>query len=370
MPSVLWRISGLAILALCCAAAASCNSSPGGGTAAGQAKRFIFLINTPDPFWDACRAGLVEGEKDFELKQAGLSITMESNDGTAQGQIDKLRQYASQSDIVGVAISVMQADNVAIIEEMRNLQSKGVKVITVDADVNVTRFRDARPYYIGTNNIVAGRVLGTATRALLKAKGVEHGGYAQFAGYIDNDNARNRMDGFKEGVGPDYTEKDRMPDETNRTRAQDNVRNAIINHSDLVALVGIWAYNGPAVAYVMNERKLRDKLTCVTFDADADSITAMEQGNMDCLCVQNPFQMGYTSVRLLKAMHTGDEATIKELFPNAGQEGGDIYTTGLRVVVPDAASPIKPELFDPKVVEFMTVTQLKEWLKKYNLKSS
>jgi ribose transport system substrate-binding protein len=171
-------------------------------------------------------------------------------------------------------------------------------------------------------------------------------------------------------VGPAYTEKDRMPDETNRTRAQDNVRNAIINHSDLVAIVGIWAYNGPAVAYVMNERKLRDKLTCVSFDADADSITQMSQGNMDCMCVQNPFEMGLMSVRLLKAMHLKDEATLKEMFPHAGQEDGDIYTTGLRIVVPDAGSPVKPDLFDPKVVEFMTLQQLKDWLKKYNLKSS
>ena len=363
------RATALVVIAAHCLAFAGCNSSsPSSG--GGSGKRLIFLINTPDPFWDACRAGLVEGATAYELEKAGLTVTMESNDGTAQGQIDKLRQYASQSDIVGVAISVIQADNVAIIEEMKNLQAKGVKIITVDGDVNTARYRDARPYYIGTNNIVAGKVLGTATKAILGSKNVTQGGYVQFAGFTDNDNARNRMDGFKEGVGSAYTEKDRMPDETNRTRAQDNVRNAIINHSDLVAIVGIWAYNGPAVAYVMNERKLRDKLTCVSFDADADSITQMSQGNMDCMCVQNPFEMGLMSVRLLKAMHLKDETTLKEMFPHAGQEDGDIYTTGLRIVVPDADSPVKPDLFDPKVVEFMTLQQLKDWLKKYKLKSS
>jgi ribose transport system substrate-binding protein len=361
-----WRLLGVALLVGPGLLLASCGKSPPGS----GSKRFIFLINNPDPFWDACRAGLVEGAKKFELEQAGLSVTMEANDGTAQGQIDRLRQYASQSDIVGVAISVIQADNVAIIEEMKNLQAKGVQVVTVDGDVNTARFRDARPYYIGTNNVVAGRVLGTATKAVLEAKGVKQGGYVQFAGFTDNDNARNRMDGFKDGVGSAYTENDRMPDETSRTRAQDNVRNAIINHNDLVAIVGIWAYNGPAVAYVMNERKLRDKLTCVTFDADADSITQMSEGNIDCMCVQNPFEMGYVSVRLLKAMHQNDQATIKEMFPSSGQENGDIFTTGLRVVVPDHKSPIKPDLFDPKVVEFMTLSQLNDWLKKYNLKSS
>ena len=35
----------------------------------------------------------------------------------------------------------------------------------------------------------------------------------------------------------------------------------------LVALVGIWAYDGPAIADVVTERKVRDKYTVVTFDA-------------------------------------------------------------------------------------------------------
>ena len=43
------------------------------------------------------------------------------------------------------------------------------------------------------------------------------------------------------------TEKDRMADEMDLPRARDNVRNAMQNHNDLVALVGIWAYNAHAI---------------------------------------------------------------------------------------------------------------------------
>lgn len=368
-----WLCSALVL----CVALVGCTSSEkpattggGSGTSSG-AKRLIFLINTPDPFWDTCNAGLKEAETQLKLADAGLSISMEANDGTAQGQIDKLRQYASQSDIVGIAISVIQADNAAIVEEMKNLQKKGVKVITVDGDVNRKLYPDARPYYIGTNNIVAGEVLGKATKAILEAKGKQSGGYVQFAGYTDNDNARNRMNGFQKGVGDAYSELDRMPDETNRTRAQDNVRNAIINHKDkLNCLVGIWAYNGPAIADVVAERKEREKFVCVTFDAAAAAIKSMEDGNMDALCVQNPFDFGFQAVRLLKAMHEQDDAVIKEMFPNPESEGGDVYTTGLRIVVPDDKSAVKPDLFDAKVVEFMTLPQFKEWLQKYKLTSS
>lgn len=372
---------GLSVLMLAtlagCPATPTPQPGPGGNIGPGPSapnattggvKRVIFLNNTDSPFWDACRAGLFEGEKEFDLPAANLKVAWESNDGTAKGQIEKLRQFASQPDIAAIAISVIQADNQAIVEEMRKLQQNGVKIITVDGDVNRTAFPDARPVYIGTDNIVGGRVLGTAAKELLKAKGVEQGVYVQFAGFTDNDNARSRMDGAKESL-TGFTEKDRMPDETDRTKARDNVRNAI-DHKDLVALLGIWSYNAPAIAEVVTERKVRDKLVVATFDAEAGAIEDMANGKIDVMVVQDPYGMGHQAARLLKAMVTGDEATIKAMVPNLGQKDGDIFTTGLKVVVPDDKSPLKAEMFDSQVVMFMTLAEFKDWLKKYNLSSS
>src|SRR5262249_29794954 len=159
---------------------------------------------------------------------------------------------------------------------------KGVKIICVDADVS-EKFADARPYYIGTNNHIAGENLGKATRAVLQSKGVEKGGYVQFVGSTDNFNEKLRIDGFKAGVGSEYEELDRMPDIPEKiSKCQTNVQNAIINHKDkLNALVGIWAYNGPAIATVVKQRGEREKMTCVTFDAATASQEAMGSGGLD-----------------------------------------------------------------------------------------
>jgi ribose transport system substrate-binding protein len=296
---------------------------------------------------------------------------MDKANFTAEGQIDKLRQYATEPDIVGVAISVFQADNKTLTDELRKLQAAGKKVITVDSDVNRERHRDARSYYIGTDNFVGGQVLGKAARAALQGKGTTSGGYVQFVGATDVDNGRQRMNGVQETVGKEYEQLDRRPDAGNREKATDNVRTALDNHGDkLVALFGIWAYNAPAIAKVIEERKVKDKVVVATFDADADAIKAMGQGQIDVMVVQNPFDMGYQSVRLLHALCEKDDKVIQEMFPNAKQPDGDIYTTGLRVVVPDEKSPVKAELFDPKVVEFMTLPQFQAWLKKYDLRSS
>jgi ribose transport system substrate-binding protein len=373
---VLWLLSAAISIGAAGCGSAENEAEPTAGTGP---KRFVFITNGDDPFWDACNAGLQEGAKRSGLAEQGLQVVMEKNNGTAQGQIEKLRQLGSQSDIAGVAISVIQAENVAIVEEMKRLTAKGVAVITVDGDVNRELFPDGRPYYIGTDNIVGGRLLGTAGKQLLSSRGIKEGGYVQFAGFTDNDNARARMNGFKEAVGEAYTELDRMADSMDLSKARDNVRAALVNHPNLKSLVGIWAYNAPAIAEVVEERGVRDQITIVTFDAQAAALDHMAEGRIDCMVVQNPFDMGIQTVRLLLAMHTDDDATIMEMFPNRGEPGGDIYTTGLRLIIPDAwaedeNAPIKPADFESAentdMIEVLSLSAFRKWLAQYGLSSS
>ncbi|NBS33118.1 MAG: hypothetical protein EBS83_10050 [Planctomycetia bacterium] len=373
---VLWLLSAAISIGAAGCGSAENEAEPTAGTGP---KRFVFITNGDDPFWDACNAGLQEGAKRSGLAEQGLQVVMEKNNGTAQGQIEKLRQLGSQSDIAGVAISVIQAENVAIVEEMKRLTAKGVAVITVDGDVNRELFPDGRPYYIGTDNIVGGRLLGTAGKQLLSSRGIKEGGYVQFAGFTDNDNARARMNGFKEAVGEAYTELDRMADSMDLSKARDNVRAALVNHPDLKSLVGIWAYNAPAIAEVVEERGVRDQITIVTFDAQAAALDHMAEGRIDCMVVQNPFDMGIQTVRLLLAMRTDDDATIMEMFPNRGEPGGDIYTTGLRLIIPDAwaedeNAPIKPADFESAentdMIEVLSLSAFRKWLAQYGLSSS
>jgi ribose transport system substrate-binding protein len=190
----------------------------------------------------------------------------------------------------------------------------------------------------------------------------------QFVGKTGAQNARERMDGFKGTVGEKYEEKARMPDDGEARKARASVRDAITNFPDLKMLVGIWSYNAPAIVDVVKETE-RDDLTVVTFDAEKLAVEYMGQGHIDAMVVQNPFDMGYQMVRLLKALHGDDETTVKEMFPKHGQAGGDLYETGLKVVLPSDKSPVMKVKFD-EGVEVLTLDKFKEWLAKYNLESS
>jgi ribose transport system substrate-binding protein len=345
---------GTALLALLAATGCGSNS-----------KRIIILINGDSPFWDACRVGVKEANERFQLGNAGLQATVENNDGTPQGQIDKLKQFAGQSDIVALGISACDAGNEAVAEELRKLKAKGIQIITIDSDIDRGRMRDTRTAFIGTDNLSGGRELGKCAH-YLRPQG---GAYVTFVGRLGAQNAMERIDGVRQGVDGKLKELDKMGDDIDRERARENVRNAIANHPDLNVLVGIWSYNAPAIVDVVRQNRRRKDFTVVAFDAEPEAVKFMTEGFIDAMVVQNPYEMGYQGVRLMKALVQNDQSAIKAILPDLGKPEGDIYDTGIKVVVPDTGSPLKAEMFDKKT-QFLKLSEFQKWLNEYNLAGS
>jgi len=364
----------LGLLLLCAACtialtAGGCNQSSGSGK-----KRIVLLINTPSPYWETGRKGMELATTELKLADAGYEAVFQVNDGTEQGQIDLLRQFGAQPDIVAIAVSPVKADNLAIVEEMKKMRKNGVHVICMDGDVDRAKYRDAREAYLGTDNFKAGEVLGVAAKKLLDERKAPHKGHVDFVGYTAAQNAIDRMDGIKKTLGDVYPELDRMEDHTDPSIAKENVRTALQNHPDLQALVGIWSYNAPAIADVVEHEyaSRRDTLTIATFDGETGAINQMGKGNIDVMVVQDPYNICNQSVRLLYALVKKDTATVKQMLPNEGKDGGDIYDTAIRVVVPEGKTPLTAGLFKEygEGVQFFTFSDFKGWLKQRGLTGS
>ncbi len=309
--------------------------SNGGGSGG---KRIILLTNGNSPFWDAGRAGMPEAEKDLGLQESGLRAIFEVNDSTPQGQIDKLRQYAAQTDVAGVCLSAVVAGNQRVAELMRQLRKNGVPVLTFDSDIDREKMRDARFAYLGTDNYAGGKELGRCAQGLRP----EGGAYVTFVGTTGAQNAMERVNGFGDGAGDRFKKLDNMGDES---------------------------YNAPAIVHVVREKGNRKSYKVVVFDAEPLAIKEMAEGDIDAMVVQNPYRMGYDAVKLLKALIMDDQTTIKEMLPHDGQPDGDLYDTGLKVVIPDEGSPLKAEMFDKKT-QLLKLSDFRKWLDKYGLTGS
>ena len=369
-----WKLCGLALL-VAAVAVGGCRKdteSTGGKATAAGTKRLILLTNGDDPFWDAMRSGMEDAAKELKLDEAKLKAELDKNDNTPKGQVDKLKQYASQTDVAGVAVSVTDAKNVAIADAMRNLQKQGVKVITVDSDVDRSVARDARFAYLGTDNVTGGKELGKTAKGLRP----DGGKYVCFVGLKSAANAEERVDGFAQGAGDKFKQLEYLGDDMDLNVAQKNVRDALDRHPEADTLVGIWAYNAHAIADTVKDRNVRDKTTVVVFDAAPAALIDMDAGLIDAMVVQNPYDMGYKAMRLMKALIGDDQATVKEMYPawDAGEKKftepeGDLIITGLKVVVPDDKSPLRREMFNEDT-EFLTLDNFKAWLNSKKLTGS
>ncbi len=340
--------------ALGCLALAMLFTGCSGETPEGTTKRIIILTNGPSPYWVACAKGAEDASKELKFEEAGYKFEIQQNDLSDKGQIDKLKNYATEMDIAAVAISVTDDKNPAIVDAMEKLRDTGVKVITIDSDIDRAKYRKARAAYIGTDNVIAGRELGKAAKALVNGKGE----YMAFVGLKGASNAQGRIKGFDEGAGTGIKRLQYLEDKSSDKAAQTVsgiLTPSIDNPPNL--LLGIWSYNTPAIVETVEKLGLRDQVTVVGFDAEPYTITLIDDKKVDALLVQNPYQMGYVGMKLLKAMVEEDQTAIKKILP----DGTDIHTTDLKIVVPDGDKRLTKDLFNSETL-FMPLSEFREWL--------
>lgn len=327
---------------------ASAPSSPAAGSGGAAAMpRLRFITNSNGDWWNAVEKGMLDGGKEF-----GAQVELMRNEGQPEGQIRLLEDALSLPDVKGVAVSVLEADSPGIADKLRALQKAGKVVITIDSDGQP----DTRRAYIGTNNRKAGEVAGQVA-AKLRPQG---GKTAVFVGVASAANAIERREGFFVGAGAAFTQLEVFEDGGDKNRAQLNVQTAITKYPDVGVLLGLWSYNAPRIAEESTKSaEFRKKVTNVTFDLDELSVDYLEQGMIDVSVCQNPYEMGYQGVRLLKALINDDKATLSEMLPN----DSTVIDTGVRVIVPSSDSPIKGD----NVIDIKT---MKAWLDSKGLKSS
>jgi len=316
--------------------------------------RLIFVSNSNSDWWTAVEQGMLDGGEEF-----GAQVELRRNNGETQGQVDKLRDILSLPDVMGVAVSAIEADAPGVIDAMRELERAGKVVIAIDSDV-APEYAETRRAYIGTNNVEAGRAAGRAARALRPDGGLTD----VFVGTASAANARERKQGFFEGAGESFAEAQVWEDGGDHAKARANVQNALSKSQDVDVLLGLWSYNAPAIAQeVDSAAEIRERVTVVTFDLDEAARQYIEDGVIDASVCQNPYEMGRLGVQLLKAIINDDQETISEILPD-----GETRDTGVRIVVPTADSPVRS--LEEEGDEVLTIEEMNAWLESKGLRST
>lgn len=271
----------------------------GNNTAAktdGKSLKLAFVTNNTSDYWTIARKGVEKA--DAELNNVTVEFKLPS-EGTAADQKRIIDDLVS-TGVNGIAISPVDPDNQT---QLINETAKKTLVLTQDSDAP----NSDRALYIGTNNVAAGRQAGE----LIKEALPNGGKIMLFVGKSDSRNAAERAQGIKEALKDSKIEIiDTRTDDTDRARAKSNAADTLVKYPDVAALVGLWSYNGPAILNAVKDANKVGQVKIVCFDEEAETLAGVKDGSIFATVVQQPYEFGYQSVKLMAEILGGDKSKI------------------------------------------------------------
>ena len=267
----------------------------GGGAGKGGGQMLAFVTNNPSDYWTICHKGV-----DKAAKELGDDVQfVMPADGTAAAQKSDVDDLIAKG-VKGIAISPVDPTN-----ETTDINTWAAKIplITSDSDAADSN----RLCYIGTDNHAAGMQVGG-----LIQQAIPNGGKIMlFVGKSDAQNAKDRIQGIRDALkDPKFQIIGTITDDTDHLRAKANASDALVTHPDLACLVGIWSYNGPAIASAVQSSTQAGKVKIVCFDQEQGTIDGIKSGAIFATVVQDPYTFGYNSVKLLDQLAKGDKSGI------------------------------------------------------------
>jgi ribose transport system substrate-binding protein len=256
---------------------------------------FAFVTNNSSDFWNIASKGVQKAEVDFGLKADVFR--------PLKGEVSDQQRFLEDilvQNFDGVAISSIDA---AAMTPLLDKVSLRMPVVCMDSDAPNSK----RIAYVGSDNVEAGRVAGKAAIDALAAAGLKTGKVALFVGRMDMQNSIDRKQGIDETLGK-QSGLEILPvflDGADRTKAKKNVEDALARYPDLVLMIGIWSYNGPALAGAVRASSRAKKPAIVTFDEEEETLKAIEDGLIFATIAQKPFEFGYQAMKSLKDAKDG-----------------------------------------------------------------
>jgi len=290
------------------------SSTPAAGGVATQKKlKLAFVSNNAANFWTIARSGCMDAQN--ELGDVSVDFRIPST-GSAAEQQQILNDLVS-AGVDGIAVSPINPGNQT---DFLNKIAGQTLLVCADSDAAASK----RVCYIGTDNVAAGEQAGNLIKEVLP----NGGKIMLFVGYLDAQNAKDRMAGIKKILtGSNIEIIDVRTDDTDPVRAQKNAEDALVKYPDIACLVGLYSYNGPAIANAVKGAGKPGQVKIVCFDEDADTLAGVASGLIYATVVQQPYEFGKQAItRMDKYLH-GDKSQLadgKIIVPTLGIKSDDV----------------------------------------------
>ena len=310
------RVSVIVALAAVLACVPACGKKETGKIKIGV------VTNCTANFWSIAEAGANKAAQDFDVE---LQFRQPEKDFDASVQMPIVEAWAKQG-LNGIAVSVIDPQGQT--EDLTRIAKK-VPLLTMDNDADQT----GRLCYIGIDNYEAGKAAGRLVKKALPPAG---GTVAVFIGSTKSANGKARTQGVldelageKDAKGADATHPNK-PDLKGKmfgkyfiidgaAKEDGGPKNAPATAAGVLGrvkglpdlcMVGLYAYNPPAILSEAKARSMANQIKIVGFDEDFITLAAIAAGEIEGTVVQDPFMYGYKSVEVLAAKARGDDSKL------------------------------------------------------------
>lgn len=262
-----------------------CSSSKSSSEEKGKKEIALVVKSVDSEYWLTVKSGAEKAAKEL-----GVNVTFKGaqTETDIAGQINIVESAINQKvDAIALAAS----DSDALVPPVEKAIDAGIPVVTIDSSVN----SDKPQSFISTNNEAAAA---TAADTIAEIAG-KKGDVAVVSFVPGAATAVQRETGFETGMKnyPDMKIVTTQYSQSDKARALSVTEDILTANSRLVGIFGSNNKSALGAAQAVKQKGLSDKIALVAFDADPDEITALQEGTIDALVVQNPFKMGYLAVK-------------------------------------------------------------------------
>jgi ribose transport system substrate-binding protein len=251
---------------------------------------FLIATHIGLPYWESAHAGFAKAAAEY-----GVTEDMRGPESFAPSiEVDEFRAAVARKP-AGILVSV--ADSALMVPEIDKAIAAGIPVITMDSDAPDSQ----RLYFIGTNNLEAGRLGGERVAAELNGKG-----NVVFFTMPSQPNLVERLKGYQDVLatypGIKVVEVFDMKGEsgTAMDKAQEYLGRT--GPAKISAFICLESSSGKDVGEAMKRAKPQGTIL-MAMDVDRATLQLVKDGTIEATISQKPFTMAFLGLKALDDLH-------------------------------------------------------------------
>lgn len=307
---------------------------PAAASAQTDKPKIAFLPGITDPFYQVMEKGVNAAAADFGLEIAAVAYPPAP--WGAASQTPLLDAMVARGDLNYIITAPTSAEE--MIAPLQAAYEKGIGIVDVDTFIGDGDYVNGPVTFpislIASDNVEGGRIVAKAMAEAI-------GGAGEV--YIQNTNpetstVQQRSQGFREGMAdyPDITIVDEQYCGDDPVVAAQQTAAVLQAHPNLKGIFGVNVFSAEGAGNAVVNAGLAGNLVVSAWDATKDAIQLLEDGTVNMVLAQKPFDMGYLAVEAAMADHQGVASWPKHI------------TTGFAVITPE-------NMNDPEVSKYFYI---------------